>query len=298
MAQEDDGPDLSCFDFGDDDGEPEAKQETREQTLKKHRQEEQQLRTEAKAKKHSIAKADRAARAAADAELEAALREMQARHAAELGDTGGAAAAMAELSVSAGSKPSKQNKRRQKKENEEREREKRMADEKAGAGPSAREVELERLSAVLSPLGLAVHEIAADGHSLYRSLAHQLQATGETHLDFQACRKTAADYIRSHPQDFLPYLLAESSDDSLPPDELISLYCATVESSSEWGGQLEITALSHACRRSIHVHSAGAPVLVTGAEYEPNGPPLHLAYHRHYYGLGEHYNSLVPSADR
>ena len=114
-----------------------------------------------------------------------------------------------------------------------------MADEKAGAGPSARDVEMEQLSAVLSPLSLTVHEIAADGHCLYRSMAHQLQITGETHYDFRACRKLAADYIRSHPNDFLPYLLGESSDDSLSPDELISAYCATVESSSEWGGTRE-----------------------------------------------------------
>jgi OTU domain-containing protein 6 len=42
------------------------------------------------------------------------------------------------------------------------------------------------------------------------------------------------------------------------------------------------------------VFSADAPELVTGTEYEANGPRLKLAYHRHYYGLGEHYNSLVP----
>jgi len=68
-----------------------------------------------------------------------------------------------------------------------------------------------------------------------------------------------------------------------------------VELSSEWGGQLEITAIAHASRRCIAVHSADAPLLLTGAEYEGNGPRLQLAYHRHYYGLGEHYNALVPA---
>ena len=84
------------------------------------------------------------------------------------------------------------------------------------------------------------------------------------------------------------------------------------------------------------MHSADAPLLLTGAEYEGNGPRLQLAcsppplppclpslspppchpssthrhgriagspdrhlttqaYHRHYYGLGEHYNALVPA---
>eukprot|EP00966_Prymnesium_polylepis_P282828 6535048-Prymnesium_polylepis.1 len=80
---DDDGPDLSCFDFGDDSDGGKA-EESREVVLKRHRQEEQQLRTEAKARKHAIHKADKAARAEADAALEAALEEMRQRHAREL----------------------------------------------------------------------------------------------------------------------------------------------------------------------------------------------------------------------
>jgi hypothetical protein len=58
-------------------------------------------------------------------------------------------------------------------------------------------------------------------------------------------------------------------------------------------GQLEITAIAHGSRRCVAVFSADAPLLLTGSEYECNGKRLQLAYHRHYYGLGEHYNSLV-----
>ena len=69
-----------------------------------------------------------------------------------------------------------------------------------------------------------------------------------------------------------------------------------MESSNEWGGQLEITAIAHACRRCVAVYSADAPVLLTGSEYDVDGAPrLQLAYHRHYYGLGEHYNATTPS---
>jgi len=35
-------------------------------------------------------------------------------------------------------------------------------------------------------------------------------------------------------------------------------------------------------------------VLLTGEEHEARCPRLNLAYHRHYYGLGEHYNALAP----
>ena len=119
MADDDDGPDLSCFDFGEEEEEeappaPSAKPAGRGKKKKgakdgapadasggasscasgapaslgdlqkAHRQEEQQLRTEAKARKHAIPKADRAARADADAELDRALAEMRERHAREL----------------------------------------------------------------------------------------------------------------------------------------------------------------------------------------------------------------------
>ena len=298
------GPDLSCFNFGDDSGDEEAApaEETAAQMAKRHRQEEQALRTEAKAKVRGIAKGDRAGRAAADAELEAALAQLAARHAAEAGGGGdeAAAAALAQLAVSApaGPKLSKAEKRRQKQEQEERERAQRIADEKAGAGPSQRDVELEQISAQLAPLGLAVAEVAADGHCLYRSLAHRLQAAGEA-ADFADCRRAAADYIRAHPSDFLPYLQAEEDGPAARALASGGLegYCALVEGSSEWGGQLEITAIAHAKKRCIAVYSAGAQKpLLTGEEYEGDGRPrLDLSYHRHYYALGAHYNAVVGS---
>lgn len=312
-----DGPDLSCFDFGDSDDEagageqkqpqkqkqkqpqqkqPQAQQDSA-QLLKAHRQEEQRLRTEAKAKKHAIPKGDRAARDKADAELEEVLRQMEARHAEELGAAPpGPEAAVAKLSLSDGAAPKKgkSGKKRNKKEDEERARERRMEEQRAGAGPSLRDVEMGKLRSKLAPLGLDVHEIAADGHCLYRSLAHQLQLAGEADADFADCRKAAAQYIRTHPQEFLPYLIGEAPDDA-PDAQFLDKYCAQVEGSSEWGGQLEITAISHARRRCIAVHTAEAPVVLTGTEYDGNGPRLQLAYHLHHYGLGEHYNSLVPA---
>mmetsp|Transcript_11898 Transcript_11898/g.20066 ORF Transcript_11898/g.20066 Transcript_11898/m.20066 type:complete len:307 (+) Transcript_11898:61-981(+) len=301
----DDGPDLSCFNFDDND---EGGEETPTGTLpqdievlmKRHRQEEQRLRTDAKAKKHSIPKGDRAARMAAEADFEAALLEMQQRHAKEMAAIAGGgvtasitvAAAGLSMGESTGHKNRKRQSKREKRESQERERERRIAEEKAAAGPSLRDVEMAKLTKKLSPLGLTVKEMAADGHCLYRSLADQLQMAGDGDFDFQACRIVAATYMRSHPDHFLPYLASESCED-LPSEELIAKHCAQIESTSEWGGQLEITAISHARRRCIAVHSADAPVILTGTEYDGDGPRLQLAYHRHYYGLGEHYNSLA-----
>ena len=70
----------------------------------------------------------------------------------------------------------------------------------------------------------------------------------------------------------------------------------TVESEdkAEWGGEVEIRAMSARLGRRIFVYDAEAPLLRMG-EDSPEAmarPPLRLAYHRHYFALGEHYNSV------
>ena len=63
-------------------------------------------------------------------------------------------------------------------------------------------------------------------------------------------------------------------------------------STPEWGGQVELLALSSVLRRSIEVIQADGPPMVVGEHF--TGPRLLLSYHRHAYGLGEHYNSVRP----
>ena len=61
-------------------------------------------------------------------------------------------------------------------------------------------------------------------------------------------------------------------------------------STPEWGGQVELLALSSILKRPIEVIQAeGAPVVV-GEHFSSSR--LLLTYHRHAYGLGEHYNSV------
>ena len=298
---DDDGVDLGFTLAGEDDEEEEEEKETvkpaaklaapaasddRAAVIKRHRKEEQQLRAEAKQKLFGVAKGDKAARAAAEAERDAALQEMAERHALELGEDPSVTAAadgLATLSATGsagGSKAGgKKKSQRQKKEEAERAREKRIADHHAGAGPSERDIEMGKLTAQLQPLGKRIVEIPADGHCLYRSLAHQLQAHGDGGCDFAACRREIAQHMRQHPSDFVPFLAETGATD-------LEAYCQVVEGSSEWGGQLEITAMAHARRTMITIYSADAPPLTTGEEYSGAGT-LELAYHRHYFGLGE-----------
>ena len=80
----------------------------------------------------------------------------------------------------------------------------------------------------------------------------------------------------------------------------------------EWGGQLEIRAISDVLHIPVYIYDANSPVLKMGEEYlltnnsDSNSSDgnssdssdtvkrvINLTFHRHYYSLGEHYNSAV-----
>ena len=69
-------------------------------------------------------------------------------------------------------------------------------------------------------------------------------------------------------------------------------HCRKVAETAEWGGQPELLALTKLLRRPIWVHSRDAPLLKMGDD-DAERTPLQLTYHRHYYALGEHYNSAA-----
>eukprot|EP00940_MAST-03C_sp_MAST-3C-sp2_P001830 g1830.t1 len=193
-----------------------------------------------------------------------------------------------------GVKLSRAQKRRMKKAEAERKRqEEKDALRRALAGSSSRERELAAISAKLKKIGLRMKEIPSDGHCLYRAIVHQLTttksgycpSTKDGHLEI---RKLAANFMRTHEDDFLPFLttaIGQSAEGAL------AKHCSRVESSADWGGQLELRAIAQALKKPIVVHSADAPSVRMGEDF--SGPPLHLTYHKHYYALGEHYNATL-----
>jgi OTU domain-containing protein 6 len=50
----------------------------------------------------------------------------------------------------------------------------------------------------------------------------------------------------------------------------------------------------HAYQKPIRVFAAEQPVYTMGEEEYAGEAPLLLSYHRQFYALGEHYNSIVP----
>jgi OTU domain-containing protein 6 len=110
--------------------------------------------------------------------------------------------------------------------------------------------------------------------------------------DFISLRLLAGEYLKVHAEEFAPFLGLSPSDSEYEE------YCRKVISvgDAEWGGQLEIKALCSCLNRTMLIFSADSPVLKMGDEEgkECSKIPLKLAYHRHFYALGEHYNSVAP----
>ncbi|CAD6890300.1 unnamed protein product [Tilletia caries] len=152
-----------------------------------------------------------------------------------------------------------------------------------------------------------MYEINPDGHCLYAAVADQLGVRKSQPTDYKSTRHAAAEYMRAHPDDFLPFIAdgdvvtgakeqVGPSSESKGPEAHFEEYCSAIENTGVWGGQPEILALSHAYEVPIHVAQVGMPVLKIGEDNygSTNRVPLVISYHRHMYGLGEHYNSLRP----
>lgn len=216
----------------------------------------------------------------------------------EKGDLNNLVMAIAGVSVSGqgdSSKPSKSVKRREKRAQQEAAREQRIQEEQSNI-ISDRMIENEELDKKLKPRGLKVNEIKPDGHCLYRAVEDQLSLhSGSAPYSYQLLREMVATYMRAHSSDFLPFFL---SDNETEPDSLLERfenYCSEVESTAAWGGQLELGALTHCLQKHIVVFSGSFPDVEMGKEYESESGSIMLSYHRHAFGLGEHYNSVVPS---
>jgi OTU domain-containing protein 6 len=144
---------------------------------------------------------------------------------------------------------------------------------------------------------MEVWPVPSDGNCLYRAVAHQLCAhPAATQHDHYSLRGLAAAHIRAHAEDYSPFLGMEPGDAAFQEyvDKVASLTAA------EWGGQLELKALAAALQLPIDVYAADAPVLRmqdSDGAASAGGPlpllPLRVAYHRHYFSLGEHYNSTA-----
>ncbi|CAI7677173.1 unnamed protein product [Penicillium discolor] len=174
--------------------------------------------------------------------------------------------------------------------------------------------EQEVMDAVFKKLGLKEIEVTPDGHCLYSAVAKQLDESGlglrpdpsrivlqpstqsridtvasPQHDGYRAVRAVTADFIMEHKEDFEAFM-----------EEPLESYTRKIKLTAEWGGQLELQAIARAYGVEINVVQKDGRLekIESGDsdsfdEEEKRKRVIWLAYYRHTYGLGEHYNALA-----
>jgi OTU domain-containing protein 6 len=189
-----------------------------------------------------------------------------------------------------------------------------VAAEEAANQTDRRGNEREIMDAAFNRLGLKAVEINPNGHCLYSAVASQLEVLGlglkpdpanitlppatlsriETvasprHDGYRAVRAVTADFILGHQEDFVPFM-----------EEPLDEYTKRVRLTAEWGGQLELQAIARAYGVTINIVQGDGRIEKITSNHdnemdqsEKGQRRIWLAYYRHTYGLGEHYNALI-----
>lgn len=200
-----------------------------------------------------------------------------------------------------------------KKRNRQKERLARRAAEQEAAAEAAEQEaagmtdhrgrEREGMAAEFSRHGLEEHEIRPDGHCLFSAVADQLGQAGVPLVPsvagevgggegggnqpgYKIVRRAAAGYIEARGDEFAGFL-----------EEDFGSYVRKIRDTAEWGGQLELLALASVYGVEVCVVQDGRTEVIQpsgggDAKEVEERKKVWLAYYRHGYGLGEHYNSL------
>ncbi|SPJ90301.1 related to OTU domain-containing protein 6B [Fusarium torulosum] len=171
----------------------------------------------------------------------------------------------------------------------EQEAEAQRAEEEASNMTNHRAKESEYMKTTFEKNGLVEKDIAPDGHCLFSAVADQLGHNdiplGDSDVQkepaYKTVRRVASNYMLEHGDDFAPFL-----------EEDLEGYARKMRDTAEWGGQLELMALARQYKAEIRVVQDGRLERIGEEEGAESGKTLWLAYYRHGYGLGEHYNSL------
>ncbi|KAK3181157.1 OTU protein [Lecanicillium sp. MT-2017a] len=171
------------------------------------------------------------------------------------------------------------------------------AEEEASNMTDHRALESEYMKKTFESKGLVQKDIAPDGHCLFSAVADQLRHVGVAvasegegkgdgegdEPEYKVVRRRATGYMAAHEDDFAPFL----------EEDNFQAYLARMRDTAEWGGQLELMALARAYGVGICVVQDGRIERLGDVDEDGDkSKVLWLAYYRHGYGLGEHYNSL------
>ncbi|KAL0143522.1 OTU domain-containing protein 6B-like protein [Mucor lusitanicus] len=178
-----------------------------------------------------------------------------------------------------------QPKRKIEKRNAEMERIRLEAEKEAENQPDLGVLETEAIRKLVIPMNLRIKQVVADGHCLYNAFADQLKTRYNKDVTYKELRQSAAEHMRQHPDDFKPFLYLEDGN--------FDRYCDDIINTARWGGQLEVLALARSSQVPVDIIQDGGPIIKICDDEYPEKSPIKLAYHKHLYSLGAHYNSLV-----
>ena len=101
-------------------------------------------------------------------------------------------------------------------------------------------------------------------------------------------RQLAMEYLERHADEYAPFIDLDAYQVSSLHDYCQKMSSATI---AEWGGEVELRVLAQVLGRSLVVYHAETDNLVIGSQ-PLDEHTIRLTFHRCYYALGDHYNSV------
>lgn len=162
------------------------------------------------------------------------------------------------------------------------------AKKEAANQPDKKALEWKKVLDQVAAKGLTEKLIRPDGHCLFSAVADQLAQLGiplgvdlKDEERYKAVRASAAGYMEGHPDDFAGFT-----------EEPLHEHVEKIRDTAEWGGHLELIALAKSYQVEICVLQDGDQQVIRPGYGVKEPERIWLAYYRHGFGLGEHYNSL------
>ena len=126
----------------------------------------------------------------------------------------------------------------------------------------------------LEKLGYFIREVGGDGNCLFRSVSDQMDNNEQ---NYKMYRDICIDYMSKNQDEFAPFI---------EDDETYDKYLERMGEDGEWGGNLEIYALSKALNANFYIYIHKHPMYIVNNFEKPKKNIL-MTYHE-----GKHYNSL------
>lgn len=135
--------------------------------------------------------------------------------------------------------------------------------------------DLEKLLEIIGHEGKKIHRIEGDGNCVFRAISHQLYGTEDHHF---LLRQVTMDYLILNREEFENFVSSGN----------LNYHVSHYRQSGRWVGHLEIAALARIYNVTIHVYTAGGPIIVNEEAKDKRGD-IFISYHNE-----RHYNSVVP----